>query len=156
MAPEILASSVLLCRTKRLFQLDKLVLSHPPSYRNCNTQGYVNPDFCIRVADEATGSCRPSVAGPRCCDMPAGKRTNSFVDVSCGDMLQVGGVSSWRGPPRGGGTMRKEGATPAGLEKRATNVCRGGQTLWNCLEEGEPHCLINERSAHRPAMAHCA
>lgn len=60
---------------------------------NCNTKGYVNPGFCIREGDEVSRSCRPSVAGPRCCDMPAGKRTNSFVDVSCGDMLQVGGGS---------------------------------------------------------------
>jgi len=56
---------------------------------NCQTKGYENPASCIRASAEATsGGCRPSVAGPTCCDMPQGKRTNSFVDVNCGGMLQ--------------------------------------------------------------------
>lgn len=58
---------------------------------NCNTEGYSNPSFCIREADGQSRGCKPSVAGPTCCDMPNGKVTNSFVDVSCGEMIQVGG-----------------------------------------------------------------
>lgn len=54
---------------------------------NCNTANYANPAACIRT--DGASSCRPSVAGPTCCDMPDGKVTNSFVDVNCGDMLQV-------------------------------------------------------------------
>lgn len=59
---------------------------------NCNTQGYDNPGACIRddAGEDGARGCSPSVAGPQCCDMPANKTTNSFVDVTCGEMMQVG------------------------------------------------------------------
>jgi hypothetical protein len=89
---------------------------------NCLTQGYENPAACMRALASPAEGCHKSNAGPSCCDMPNGKRTNSFVLVECGDMLQVrrracacGHVVWGRGATNARGVRKRQGAHPPAL-----------------------------------------
>jgi hypothetical protein len=55
---------------------------------NCGTKGYQNPQQCLRPPAAPSKGCKPSVAGPQCCDAPAPSRTNNLA-VDCAAMLQV-------------------------------------------------------------------
>lgn len=56
---------------------------------NCLSKEVTNPAICIRPNQ----TCSPvgEDTSPNCCDMPAPITRNVMIDISCGDMLEVGG-----------------------------------------------------------------